>query len=793
MNHPLLVLAGSFGSLCGAAMPLGSDGDKRAAVAAPSLPVVVVTADNTEVTRSCRIEIAPGATIEDADGNGVIHIRTPGITVEFVVGSALWGGARPDADPTGPWDRYTGIGIRIEGAADVTIRGANIHGYKVGIWATDCDGLKIEGANLSDNYRQRLKSTPEAENSSDWLFPHHNDKDEWATQHGAGLYVRRSMRPTVTGVRVRRGQNGVLLHSVNEGRFYDNDCSFLSGWGLAMFRSSFNTISRNAFDFCVRGHSEGVYNRGQDSAGILMFEQCSNNSVVENSCTHSGDGIFGFAGLEAVTGEGAPDGFDFSRKGCNGNLFAGNDLSYAPAHGLEMTFSFGNKVIDNRFVENAICGIWGGYSQDTLIAQNRFTGNGGMAYGLERGGVNIEHSAGNLIVRNEFVNNRCGIHLWWDAHGDFETKAWGKANYRGVTGNVICGNEFVIDERQPFGNVNADRPLIGLHIRDEGNEPHISDTRYALNKVSVDPSLGIERLLSPGVVLTELWDGPEPTIPAPGPSRIGESRPVGARTHLRGRDKIIMGEWGPWDHESPMVRARSTGGESHVYELFGAGTDLTTEPEQGELGNAEGRFAVATINRRVAGEGRLEDPVSITFAPKGETNGVFPYELTVRTRGTLHRITGALIVAAWQLTAFAWDEATDPRTNLEGWRALAKRVDAFSVMAAAIDFEYGHGGPKDQPWAGPIRELAPGADRFGMIARTRLPLPKGKWRITTLSDDGVRVLADGKPIIENWTWHGPTRDTGVLDLPEDREVELLVEHFEIDGHAVLKLAIEQVQ
>jgi len=41
-----------------------------------------------------------------------------------------------------------------------------------------------------------------------------------------------------------------------------------------------------------------------------------------------------------------------------GNLLVGNDFSYAPAHGIEMTFSFGNVFYHNRLVENAICGIW---------------------------------------------------------------------------------------------------------------------------------------------------------------------------------------------------------------------------------------------------------------------------------------------------------------------------------------------------------------------------------------------------------------------------------------------------
>ena len=84
-----------------------------------------------------------------------------------------------------------------------------------------------------------------------------------------------------------------------------------------------------------------------------------------------------------------------------------------------------------------------------------------------------------------------------------------------------------------------------------------------------------------------------------------------------------------------------------------------------------------------------------------------------------------------------------------------------------------------------------GADRFGMIATTRLPLSAGVWEFTTLSDDGIRVIVDERAIIDNWTWHGPTRDTGTLNLPEDRTVEIRVEHFEIDGFATLELKISR--
>jgi hypothetical protein len=741
-----------------------------------TLPVVQVTSDNTPITKSCIIEIPQDAVITDVDGNGVIHIVKPDIRVVFQQASELWGGPRPTSDNLGSWDTYSGVGIRINGVKGVTIRNASIHGFKVAMWATNADDLRIENADLSDNYRQRLRSTPASEYSGDWLYPHHNDKDEWATQHGAAIYLRGCNWPTIFGVKVRRGQNGILLHSVRDGLIYDNDCSFLSGWGLGMFRTTGCSVSRNAFDFCVRGHSEGIYNRGQDSAGILMFEQCSNNVIVQNSCTHGGDGIFGFAGLEAINGEGAPEGFDFKRKGCNDNLFSGNDLSYAAAHGLEMTFSFGNKIVSNRFVENAICGIWGGYSQDTLILRNEFAGNGGMAYGQERGAINIEHGSGNTIIGNEFTNNRCAVHLWWDAHDPFESKTWGKANYRGVRDNVIVGNTIAIDSRQPFGNMHPDRPLVALHLRDHESTPFVTGTVFARNVLTIEPSVGVERLLPQNTEVAADWDGQTPQVPEVKPS--GENRPVGARHRLRGRDKIIMGEWGPWDHESPMLRLRSTSGDAHTYEVFGTKGDLEV--------TIDGPMTVVADvkHEQVAGEAAV-----IRLTPAQDRNGVFPYSMIAHTGHTHIPFRGVIVSAAWQLTAFQWDDAADPRKDIEAFRALAKGDNAFSVMASGIDFEYGNGGPRNQPWAGPIKELAPGPDRFGMIARTRLTLGKGSWRFTTMSDDGVRVLVDGKPVIENWTWHAPTSDSGVLELQEAREVEVVVEHFEIDGYSVLKLDI----
>jgi hypothetical protein len=750
------------------------------AASAVEPPVVTVKSDNMLIDKSCRVEIPPGTVIPDPDNNGVIQIAPGGITVEFAPGSVLRGA------PLGsPADGFTGTGIRLQGAKDVTLRGAVVEGYKAGIWATGCDGLTIEKADASGNFRQRLRSTPQAEDGADWMSFHHNDRNEALTNYGAAIYVEDSDGVTVRDCRVRRGQNGLILDRVNDSKVYDNDFSFLSGWGLGLWRSSRNTITRNAFDFCVRGHVEGVYNRGQDSAGIICFEQCSENVIAENSATHGGDCFFGFAGLEALNGEGAPPGFDFTRKGCNDNLLIDNDFSYAPAHGIEMTFSFGNKFIRNRLVENAICGIWGGYSQGTLIAENVFEGNGGMAYGLERGGINIEHGAGNLILNNAFTNNRCAIHLWWDPHADFAEKTWGKANYKGVTGNVIARNRFAINSRLPFARLGRDEKILVVQLRDDESGEHVKGNSFLNNQVSISSPRGEEfslpESIRPGVEL--ITEGKPPEYSIPSYEVLGTSKRVGTRANLRGRDKIIMTEWGPWDHESPLVRQVKREAREHLYELLNLDDpEVTIESVGGEI-KAElrpGSRAKPATYRLTCGQ-----------------PGVYGYAVRIAAKdGSFSQvIRGAFVNAKWRITVFQTPDygAGKPPPDLAAFRALAKQPAAKTAAADRLALQYGGGGPSSVDLSPQITAAAIKPDHFGTIATAKVRLAKGRYRFKTLSDDGVRVLLDGKPVIENWTWHGPAPDSAEVTIEKDGDADITVEHFEIDGHAVLEFDVEPLE
>jgi parallel beta-helix repeat protein len=739
-------------------------------------PTVNVTADHTRITQSCIVHLAPDAIVTDSDGEGAIQIDADGVTVEFEKGAVLRGAATGAGSKQTPWDQLAGCGIRINGHKNVTLKNLDIAGFKVGIRATNADGLKVENANIHDCFRQHLKSTPQAEDSSDWLWPHANDKHEWVTNYGAAACIENSDKVVIHDLTVRRSQNGIILDRVSHAQVYDNDCSFLSGWGLAMWRSSDNTIARNAFDFCVRGHSEGVYNRGQDSAGILCFEQCYRNTFNENSVTHGGDGFFGFAGKEAIGETPAPDPhFDYTKAGCNDNVFSNNDFSYCPAHGLELTFSRGNRIMSNRFAENAVCGIWGGYSSHTLIEGNVFEGNGGMAYGLERGGINIEHGSSNRILRNTLTNNRCGVHLWWDDDGKLLSMPGVKSNGGGeVADNVIAANTFTIDANHPFKGPRDTGPLIVLQLRDT-TQGHVKHTVYSGNKVNLSDPRGKELDVAPACEPVTDETG-FPTGDAHPRSEVGTKTPVGARDNLRGRAAIVMDDWGPWDHASPLIR-RTPVTDGDLYEVLGA--------QKVEY------HALSAGTKIVTGD--AEPPVSAKFTVV-PISDVVPYNIDLIADGQSRPLRGTLMHTQWDILAFPWTK--DPRTDHVGWLEESQTKGVQLSWPNRLDLPLSRGGPQAiKEWTAQKDKL-PGPDHYGIIASAYVKVPPGKWRITTLSDDGIKVEviwyhrkdAPRKTVIDNMTWHAPTRDTG--EFEQDRtneEIQIRVEYFQIDGAAALSL------
>lgn len=717
-------------------------------------PIVVVDRDNIQITQSCSISIDADYII-DTDNNGVLHITGNDIVVDFN-GSILHG-----ANSTQMPDTFTGIGVRITGQ-HVTLKNAHVSGYKGGIYATNTNNLIIEDCDISGNYQQRLRSTPKAEDGVDWLYPHNNDNNQWLTNYGAGIYIEDSNDVTVTRVYARNGQNGIILDRVNDSVIYDNDCSFISGWGLALWRSSNNIISRNAFDFCIRGYSHGVYNRGQDSAGLLMFEQCSGNVITENSITHGGDGIFAFSGREAL-GEKVPpksanvtdENIEWYRgRGNSGNIFLGNDLSYAAAHGLELTFAFNNTIAQNRMVSNAICGIWGGYSKATTIVKNTFKDNGDMAYGLERGGINIEHGRDNWIQSNTFENNACGIHLWWDPDVGLTKTPWGKINGVKSFRNVIYGNTFTKDK-------------VAIHLRE-------SDTTFIVSNevTNVEVQLLADELSRSNI--KRHLDAPELNWSLPEYEPLGETRPIGARAHLAGRKNIIMTEWGPYDWQSPLLTLVEKTADRHVYRMLGKEQIQSVSLKAHNKDDVKYDLVGSTLTLTTTAKDKLVE-----------------YAITTTTKSGPQRVSNTFMPMQWEVLCFSYE--TDPREDVKAWRKEATTHQNAKATLASLDLTFAMRGPSNAgiKTEGDAEQLPD--NHFGTFADSSITLPAGTWRLKTTSDDGIRVWLDNKVVIDDWTWHAPTPHNYEFTLTHPRKITLHVEHFELDGYAILTLEIERAE
>ena len=386
---------------------------------ADDVPEITIDADDVVVTASTRVK--PGTyRVIDANGDGVIHVRGKGVRLDLT--GVTLDGAAAGADAS----NFAGIGVSVEGGNGIHLVGGRARGFRVGLRAQASTALVVTAFDGSHNRRDHLKSTPEAEDGGDWLWPHENDEGQWEARYGAGISLTDCEAATIDGCAAHHGQNGLLLAGCNTATIQSNDFSFNSGWGVALWRTSHGTVRGNRCDFCVRGYSHGVYARGQDSAGFLVFEQCSDNLFASNSATHSGDGFFLFAGNETLktTGKG----------GCNRNRVVRNDFSHAVANGIEATFSDGN-VFDENVLKDCDHAVWAGYSMNTTIAKNRIE--------TCANGVSIEHGTGNIVYDNEIRSCGVGVHLWWDEDKDLFDSAFGKAHPRAPSSrNVISSSRF---------------------------------------------------------------------------------------------------------------------------------------------------------------------------------------------------------------------------------------------------------------------------------------------------------------------------------------------------------------
>ena len=673
------------------------------------------------VTQSTRFRPGTYRLLPGAD-SAVLVVRGDSITVDLT--GVVFEGMPPTSDP----DLAAGVAIRIEGGRDVRIVGARIRGYKVGILARGTKGIEIRNSDLSHNWKPRLFSLVEHESLVDWLSFHNNEGNEWR-RFGAAIYLDNVSGGLIQGNTVRQGMNALLMNRVDHLTIRDNNFSYNSGLGIGLYRSSDNLIVRNSVDFNIRGYSHGFYRRGQDSAGILLYEQSNNNIVALNSATHGGDGLFLWAGNTTMnTGQG----------GANDNVFYANDFSFAPANGMEATFSR-NTFLAN-IAEGNDYGLWGGYSYESRIVANCFANN--------RYGIAIEHGQQNSIIGNSFLGDSTAIRLWGDS---IQPSDWGYPKHRDTRSRdyVIERNAYQAVPRK-FQLANSS----GVQITDSASSAPSAANRPSSSCDRIPQVPQDQRNLIPSL----------PGVPQEIP------RQAIPRRH---RSAIIVDEWGPYDYSAPKI--------------WPAGDSTRATPLRLVVHGPAGRWSLIAqsgVQDVSASSGRTGDTIRVT--PRPDSSGTWQVVLEYRGATTTSargvRTAAGVPVRfsyeryeppiAWQVKAWAWPDSLDPRRD-GNWQRLTSAPLLFERTWPRLDIM----------WYRPtIREL-PQA-RFALEATGTVTLPQGEYTLRSISDDGIRVWVDGKLVIDNWDLHGSEIDYASLSGGRH---ELRVQYFQIEGWAELRL------
>jgi nitrous oxidase accessory protein NosD len=671
-----------------------------------------------------------------------VTIRGEGITVDFN-GAVLVGGAE-EADA----DTYAGTGIGIDGGRQITVKNATIRGYKVGILARRSPRLHLTGNDLSYNWKQRLRSGIEKESLVDWMSYHQNEKDEWL-RFGAAIYLSECDDAEIDHNTAVQGQNGLMVTRSSGLKIWNNTFQYLSSLGIGFYRVTKSTVMHNRIDWAVRGYSHGHYNRGQDSAGLLMYEQSSGNVVAFNSITHGGDGLFLWAGQSTMdTGQG----------GSNDNLFYRNDFSHAPTNGIEATFSR-NTFLRNR-IEDCWHGVWGGYSYESAWVGNRFARNAEA--------IAIEHGQDNLIQENVFERDRVAIRLWANPT---QAADWGYPRHRDtrsrdyrVSQNRFQGLEAAFDVRATTG------------IRLEGNQYENVVARTAPD------SLDVSEATDGRIETADFLD-----VPRPLPDGMDAMLPDGA---IRGREAIIVDEWGPYDWKSPKLWpvGPPTAAQPLPYSPAPGPLPVDRLSRLRVLGSPGDWRVVAARGATISPpSGRVGDTVTVT--PNDGAN--VDWHVTLEYRGEAvtsprgartaagqpYRFEYRRFVPAidWDLKWFEWTDATHPVEQPDAFRKLLEGKPVIARRAQELHYLTGRS----------VEEGLP-RDRVALRADGVATLPAGDYTLEVISDDGVRVWMDGTLVLDAWAPHGSRVDTTTITGGTRR---FRVDYYEIGGFAELRFRV----
>jgi parallel beta-helix repeat protein len=367
-----------------------------------------------------------------------------------------------------------GIGITVDGHADVTVRNVSLRDYYHGIAVRNAKNVTLA--------QNRITSTAEIDANTIFL-------DIWrdvADAYGGAILLDHVEDAAVLDNDLQHQMNGLLTYHCRRLNVRRNNASFNSGFGIHLYDTSESVFEENCADYCCRWEPRdkpvprigagAAGHMGADATGFLIVYNSCRNVFRRNFARLGGDGFF-LAGRSAK-GESV---------GCNDNLFEENDGSLSPNIAFEATFSARN-VFRNNWADRCNFGFWLGFSSDFMLEGNRMVHN-------RQAGIAVENGARFAVRGNDFQRNHvAGILLWskyvqewFEALPDNRT-----VHHWRIEGNKFLGNGTAIAIRadqehgiRPMPGETCGRPEIRPHDHEiRGND--IQDNRVGIHLRGTD-------------------------------------------------------------------------------------------------------------------------------------------------------------------------------------------------------------------------------------------------------------------------------------------------------------------
>jgi hypothetical protein len=244
-----------------------------------------------------------------------------------------------------------------------------------------------------------------------------------------------------------------------------------------------------------------------------------------------------------------------------------------------------------------------------------------------------------------------------------------------------------------------------------------------------------------------------PAAPAQMPDGIEAMIPAGAR---RGREFIIVDEWGPYDWQAPKLWPVARSDES---------------PLRLRVLGPAGKWTLGSVKGGTASARSGAIPGQVTITPSA--GRITDFDITLRdSSGREFGYSRFFIPIDWSVRFFDASERPYEPPDIV---VLSKQEPTKTQTIDRLDYLSS-------------RAIADGLpnDNVALVAEAIVNLPAGEFTLRTISDDGVRAYIDDKLVIDRWDVHESVVDEAPI---RGGRRKLRVEYFERTGWAELRVEI----